>query len=588
MPNPLFSDREVSFQLYEVHGAGDLCKLPVFADHGRETFDLFLASARKIAREVLFPAYRPMDAEPPRLENGRVRVHPAMKEIWPRLVELGMTSATRPAEVGGQELPVLVALFAGGYLSAANGAAMAYAGLTSGAAHLVEAFGNDEVRRTFHEPMVSGRWTGTMALTEPHAGSSLADVRTTATPLPGEPGRYLLRGNKVFISGGDQDFTENIVHLALGRIEDAPAGIKGISLFAVPRLRPEAGRLVDNDCSSAGVFHKMGWRGIPSIALNFGERGDCVGWLVGTPHQGLAHMFQMMNEARLMVGMNGVATASAAYHEALEYARTRPQGRSLASRDPRSPQIPIVEHADVRRMLLAQKAIVEGGLSLLAECARLADLVRHGPEEDRERRRMLLDLLTPVAKSFPAEFGFVANALAVQVHGGYGYTAEYLPEAWLRDQKLNSIHEGTTGIQSLDLLGRKVVAGGGDALRALGAEIAAVEATPEEQSALASALEKIAATTMELAQRGMGGDRDGMLAHSADYLEAFSILVVAWQWARMAAAARRGVDKASADFYRGKIAAAQWFFANQLARVPTLCDVCLNDRSFLDARQEWL
>ncbi|MFL5405788.1 MAG: acyl-CoA dehydrogenase [Myxococcales bacterium] len=588
MPNPLFSDREVSFQLYEVHGAGDLCKLPVFADHGRETFDLFLASARKIAREVLFPAYRPMDAEPPRLENGRVRVHPAMKEIWPRLVELGMTSATRPAEVGGQELPVLVALFAGGYLSAANGAAMAYAGLTSGAAHLVEAFGSEEVRRTFHEPMVSGRWTGTMALTEPHAGSSLADVRTTATPLPGEPGRHLLRGNKVFISGGDQDFTENIVHLALGRIEDAPAGIKGISLFAVPRLRPEAGRLVDNDCSSAGVFHKMGWRGIPSIALNFGERGDCVGWLVGTPHQGLAHMFQMMNEARLMVGMNGVATASAAYHEALEYARTRPQGRSLASRDPRSPQIPIVEHADVRRMLLAQKAIVEGGLSLLAECARLADLVRHGPEEDRERRRMLLDLLTPVAKSFPAEFGFVANALAVQVHGGYGYTAEYLPEAWLRDQKLNSIHEGTTGIQSLDLLGRKVVAGGGDALRALAAEIAAVEATPEEQSALASALEKIAATTMELAQRGMGGDRDGMLAHSVDYLEAFSILVVAWQWARMAAAARRGVEKASADFYRGKIAAAQWFFANQLARVPTLCDICLNDRSFLDARQEWL
>src|SRR5947199_2458598 len=382
-----------------------------------------------------------------------------------------MTSATRPAEAGGQELPVLIALFAGGYLSAANGAAAAYAGLTAGAAHLVEACGNAEVRQTFHEPMVSGRWSGTMALTEPHAGSSLADVRTTATPMPATPGRYLLRGNKVFISGGDQDFTENIVHLALGRIEGAPAGIKGISLFAVPRLRPEDGRLVDNDCSSAGVFHKMGWRGIPSIALNFGERGDCVGWVVGTPHQGLGHMFQMMNEARLMVGMNGVATASAAYHESLEYARTRPQGRPLAARDPRTPQIPIVEHADVRRMLLAQKGIVEGGLSLLAECARLVDLTRHGPEEDRERRRMLLDLLTPVAKSFPAEFGFVANALAVQVHGGYGYTAEYLPEAWLRDQKLNSIHEGTTGIQSLDLLGRKVVAEGGAALVMLEEEI---------------------------------------------------------------------------------------------------------------------
>src|SRR5205085_1722951 len=248
-------------------------------------------------------------------------------------------------------LPVLVAMFAGGYLSAANGAATAYAGLTAGAAHLVEAFGSEEVRRTFHEPMISGRWSGTMALTEPHAGSSLADVRTTATPMPAGPGRYLLRGNKVFISGGDQDFTENIVHLALGRIEGAPAGIKGISLFAVPRLRPEDGRLVDNDCSSAGVFHKMGWRGIPSIALNFGE------------------------------------------------------------------------HAGGRRMLLKQKAIVEGGPSLLAECARLADLVRHGPEEDRERRRMLLDLLTPVGKSFPAEAGFVSNSLAVQIHGGYGYTA---------------------------------------------------------------------------------------------------------------------------------------------------------------------
>jgi alkylation response protein AidB-like acyl-CoA dehydrogenase len=585
MANPLLSDREVSFQLYEVHGAADLCRLPAFADHGRETFDLFLASARKIAREVLFPAYRPMDAEPPRLEGGRVRVHPAMKEIWPRLVELGMTNATRPAESGGQELPVLVALFAGGYLSAANGAAAAYAGLTAGAAHLVEAFGNDEVRETFHEPMISGRWSGTMALTEPHAGSSLADVRTTATPLPA--GRYLVRGNKVFISGGDQDFTENIVHLALGRIEGAPAGIKGISLFAVPRLRPENGRLADNDCSSAGVFHKMGWRGIPSIALNFGERGDCVGWLVGTPHQGLAHMFQMMNEARLMVGMNGVATAMVAYHEALEYARTRPQGRPLAARDPRTPQIPIVEHADVRRMLLKQKAIVEGGLSLLAECARLADLVRHGPEEDRERNRVLLDLLTPVGKSYPAEAGFVANSLAVQVHGGYGYTAEYLPEAWLRDQKLNSIHEGTTGIQSLDLLGRKVVASGGEALRALAAEFAAVE--EEERTALGAALEKIGATTMELAQRGMAGDRDGMLAHSVDYLEAFSIVVVAWQWARMAAAARRGLerDRASADFYRGKLAAARWFFANELVRVPALCDICLTDTSFVEARPEW-
>src|SRR6266849_4962896 len=287
MANPLLSDRDVTFQLYEVHGALDLCDLPYFADHGRETFDPFLASARKLAREVLFPAYRPMDQEPPRLVDGRVSVHPAMREIWPRLVELGLTCATRPAEVGGQQMPIIVTQMGAAYLMAANAAAMGYLGLTAGAGHLIEEFGNEWVRQTFLPRMYGGSWTGTMALTEPQAGSSLADVRTRARPTAS--GHYLLDGNKVFISGGDQDFTENIVHLALARIEGAPAGVKGISLFAVPRLRPGPDGLADNDCHSAGVFHKLGWRGLPSIALNFGERGDCRGWLVGTAHQVRAH-----------------------------------------------------------------------------------------------------------------------------------------------------------------------------------------------------------------------------------------------------------------------------------------------------------
>jgi len=468
MANPLISDRDVSFQLYEVHGALDLCELPYFADHGRETFDPFLAAARKLAREVLFPAYRPMDQEPPRLVDGRVHVHPAMREIWPRLVELGLTCATRPTGVGGQQMPAIVAQMAASYLMAGNAAAMGYLGLTAGAGHLIEEFGDEWLRRTFLPLMYGGTWTGTMALTEPHAGSSLADVRTRARPTPG--GHYLLDGNKVFISGGDQDFTENVVHLALARIEGAPAGVKGISLFAVPRLRPDRSGLVDNDCHSAGVFHKLGWRGLPSIALNFGERGDCRGWLVGSPHQGLAHMFQMMNSARLMVGMNGLTTAYVAYQEALEYARTRLQGRPLSARDPREPQVPIIQHADVRRMLLRQKAIVEGAFSLLAACARLADLAAHAESEiDRSRCATLLDLLTPVAKTFPAERGFESNVLAVQVHGGYGYTSEYLPESWMRDQKLNSLHEGTSGIQALDLLGRKILGSGGASLRALAA-----------------------------------------------------------------------------------------------------------------------
>ncbi len=320
--------------------------------------------------------------------------------------------------------------------------------------------------------MYGGRWTGTMALTEPQAGSSLTDVKTRATPAA--DGHYLVQGNKVFISGGDQDLTENIVHLTLARIDGAPPGIKGVSLFAIPKKRLEGGKLVDNDVHCAGAFHKMGWRGVPSIALNFGERGDCRGWLVGEPHRGISYMFQMMNEARLMVGMNAIATASVAYFESLEYARTRPQGRRLSSKDPKSPQVPIIEHADVRRMLLRQKAIVEGALSLGVQTARYADLAAHaGTPEDKRRAFLLLDMMTPVVKSFPAEKGFEANVLAVQVHGGYGYTSEYLPEAWMRDQKLNSIHEGTTCMHSMDLLGRKVVADQGSALRILGEEIAA-------------------------------------------------------------------------------------------------------------------
>src|SRR5438874_995644 len=512
MSNPLVSDRNVEFLLYELLRAEELTALPYFADHGRETFDLILASARKLAREQMFPAFKPMDEEPPRLVNGQVKIHPAMHEIWPKLFELGLGNATRPVELGGQQLPKTVAVMAAHYCMAANGAAMGYLGLTQGAAHLLEAFGDEFLKREFMTRMYAGEWAGTMALTEPHAGSSLADARTRARPAADE-GR--IDGNKVFIYGGDQDLTSNIVHLTLARIEGAPAGIKGVSLFAIPKRRLDG---TDNDCTCAGVFHKMGWRGLPSIALNFGERGDCRGWLVGEPHRGISYMFQLMNEARLMVGLNAVSTASAAYFESLEYARTRPQGRPLNARDPNGPQVPVVEHADVRRMLLKQKAIVEGALALLVTCARYADLAGHAETEaERHRAQLLLDVLTPVAKSFPAERGFEANALAVQVHGGYGYTSEYLPEAWLRDQKLNTIHEGTTGIQSLDLLGRKVVAEGGAALRALNEEIEAAILRAGAAGVDSSWIEAVRAaaglvqeTTLLLAGKGLAGDRDGM------------------------------------------------------------------------------
>ncbi len=594
--NPLVSDREVDFQLYRVLDVPSLCGLPYFRDHSRETFDLYLRTARRLAREVLFPAYRAVDQSPPVLGDGAVKVHPALHHIWPHLVAAGVVSAARPAEVGGQQLPLTVATAANLYLMAANLSAFGFTLLTAGSAHLLESFGSDDLKRAYMERMYAGEWTGTMALTEPQAGSSLADVATVARPAPG--GHFLLSGAKIFISGGDHDLAENVVHLVLARIEGAPPGTRGISLFCVPKRRVEGGRLVGNDVRVTGLIHKIGWRGLPSLAMSFGEEGDCRGWLVGKPNQGLALMFQMMNEARISVGCHAVATASVAYQESLRYALERPQGRPLGSRDPARPQVPIVEHADVRRMLLRQKAIVEGGLSLVLCCAHLADRAGHAEgEEDRRRARLLLDLLTPVAKSFPAEAGFESNALALQIHGGYGYSSEYLPEAWLRDQKLNSIHEGTTGIQGLDLLGRRAVAEGGEALRLLLAEVEAASARarragvePAWADRLLAAAKRMGELTMHLGSLGLGGDVEAMMRHSADYLRAFSLLVVGWQWLRQAAAALelRGSEAGAADFAEGKLCAAQYFLATELPQLDQLAELCRSgEDSYARMKPEW-
>jgi len=582
MENPLVSDRDVQFLLYELLDVPSLCALDAFADHSRETFDLFLAGARRLAREALYPAYRAMDADPPQLRDGHVRLHPRMRELWPRLVEQGLLAATRPPSVGGQSLPLTVAALGSAYLMAANLSAYGYVGLTSAAAHLIEAFGSPSLREEFMTRMYAGEWAGTMALSEPQAGSSLADVQTRATPT--ERGDYAISGAKIFISGADQDLTENVVQMTLARIDGAPPGIRGVSLFAVPNKRLEGGRLVDNDVRVAGVIHKIGWRGLPSLILSYGERGDCRGWLVGEPHRGIQHMFQMMNEARIMVGMNGVATASAAYHESLAYARVRPQGRPQSARDPQSPQVPIVEHADVRRMLLRQKTIVEGGLSLIATTSLHADLAAHARDPAARRRSsLLLDLLTPVAKSFPAEWGFQSNALALQIHGGYGYSSEYLPEAWLRDQKLNSIHEGTTGIQSLDLLGRKVVAESGAALALFADEVRATSARarkagvePSLCATLERALDELVDTTQALAARGLAGDVDGMLLHSSDYLTLFCIVAVGWQWLAQAAVAEEALlaGRTPRSFYEGKRAAARYWLRTEVPQVTHLASLC--------------
>jgi len=592
--NPLRRDRLVHFLLHDVRDVTALTRHAHFADHGRDTFDPYLTACRRLARERLFPAYREMDEQPPRLEGGRVVVHPEVKRLFRELAELGVISATRPPSVGGQAMPITVAAFAHAYLMAANLSAYGYVGLTNGAAHLVEAFGSEALRTTYMTPMYEGRWSGTMALTEPQAGSSLADVATTATPT--SEGHHLIRGSKIFISGGDHDATDNVVHLVLARIDGAPPGTKGISLFVVPRLRPSAsGALEPNDVEVSGVIHKIGWRGLPSVALALGDTNDCRGWLVGPAHEGLRCMFQMMNEARIMVGLNAASSASVAYLESLAYARERPQGRPITDKGTARAPVPIVEHADVRRMLLRQKAIVEGALSLLGTVSRYADLAEHADDEPtRARSRKLLDLLTPIAKTFPAERGFESNALALQIHGGYGYSSEYLPEAWLRDQKLNSIHEGTTTIQGLDLLGRKAIAGGGATL-ALFAEEVQLDLEAAERAgidssavgALRASLQQLVALTAELGQRGAMGDVEGMMAHSADYLEAFSIVTIGWQWARMwTASTRLPIDD---PFARGLVHAARYWIATEIPRVAQLAALASGpDRSYLDARADEL
>ncbi|HSO36567.1 MAG TPA: acyl-CoA dehydrogenase [Labilithrix sp.] len=602
MANPLLSDRNVEFLLREVLDTAPVLALPAFAEHTLETCEMYVRSARKLAREVLYPAYRTMDEQPPTVdEGGQLRAHRLMHAIYPRLVELGTITATRPESVGGASLPTFAATLANVYLMAANLSAYGYIGLTTGAARLLESFGSETLRARFMEKMYAGTWTGTMALTEPQAGSSLTDVQTRARPVEGAD-HHLVKGAKIFISAGDHDLTENIVHLTLARLEGAPPGIKGVSLFAIPKLREgEGGKLVPNDVHVAGVIHKIGWRGLPSLALNFGEDDDCRGWLVGEPHRGISYMFQMMNEARIMVGLNGVATAAVAYQESLEYARTRVQGRPHGAKNPDAPQVPIIEHADVRRMLLRQKAIVEGGLCLVVEAARLADLAEHATvPAERSRARLLLDLLTPIAKTFPAEKGFESNALALQIHGGYGYTSEYMPEAWLRDQKLNTLHEGTSGIQSMDLLGRKVVAGGGEALRVLVEEIERAVGRAKRAGVpdawltrLQGSVTAASEVTMQLGALGLAGDVDAMLRHSFDYMEMLSLVVVAWQWVVQAAAAKEGLARAGVsepdrELYEGKLAAAQYWIHTELPRVGTLGALCRSgEDSYARAQSAW-
>lgn len=594
MSESLLSSRNLAFELYEVLDAEALTRRERFAEHTRETFDAAIGTARTIAEKYFAPHNRKADENEPRYENGEAILIPEVKPAVDAFLEAGFLNAARSFEEGGMQLPTLLSQACFAHFQAANAGSTAYPFLTMGAANLIESFGSDEQKQRFLQPMIEGRFFGTMALTEPHAGSSLSDIRTRAEPAG--DGSYRLRGNKIFISGGDHQLSENIVHMVLAKLPDAPAGVKGISLFIVPKfLVNEDGSLGPrNDVILAGLFHKMGWRGTTSTALNFGDNGQCVGYLVGTPHQGLNYMFQMMNEARIGVGMGAVMLGYAGYLYSLDYARERPQGRLPDSKNPQSAPVPIIQHADVKRMLLTQKSYVEGAFDLGLYAARLFDdTTTAETDEARQQALQLLDLLTPIVKAWPSEFCLKANELAIQILGGHGYTREYPVEQHYRDNRLNPIHEGTNGIQSLDLLGRKLAQNGGAGLKQLLRLIADTtqrakpyETLTELRQPLEQLVARLQAVTLGLLGDLAQGKVNTTLANSALYLKVFGHTVIGWRWLEQAIHAEQGLangDPADHDFYQGKLQAARYFLTwevpgchHELAILETRDDTCLS------------
>ena len=594
MTETLLCPRNLAFELYEVLDAEALTRRERFAEHSRETFDAALGTARTIAEKYFAPHNRKSDEHEPVYQNGEAVLIPEVKPAVDAFIEAGFHNAGRNFEDGGMQMPNLLSRACFAHFQSANIATSSYPMLTMGAAHLIEAFGSDEQKRLFLQPMIDGRFFGTMALTEPHAGSSLSDIRTRAEPAG--DGSYRLKGNKIFISGGDHPLSENIVHMVLAKLPDAPPGVKGISLFIVPKfLINDDGSLGPrNDVLLAGLFHKMGWRGTTSTALNFGDNGNCVGYLVGEPHKGLAYMFQMMNEARIGVGMGAIMLGYAGYLYSLNYARERPQGRLPDGKDPASAQVPIIEHTDVKRMLLMQKAYVEGAFDLGLYSARLVD-DQHTATNEEERRNAgeLLDLLTPIVKSWPSEFCLKANELAIQILGGHGYTREYPVEQFYRDNRLNPIHEGTHGIQSLDLLGRKLMQNNGAGLQQLLGLIqdccqraAAHEALAPLRQPLEQHVAQLTRVTQALLGDLMAGKINQALANSALYLKVFGHAVIGWRWLEQALRAEHGLtdgNPADADFYRGKLQAARYFLTwevpgcqPELTLLEARDDTCLN------------
>ncbi len=591
------------FLLSEVHSIETILAYHKFNHLDSEQAWMMLDAARLFAELEMYPWYREMDEKPAKYDGkGGVITHPQLKTIFQKAAEQGWIGGNATFEQGGLQLPEMIFSTGHHLFQAANNSVQGYLGLSGGAAALITHFGNAEQISVFVPPIFEGRWQGTMALTEPQAGSSLSDILTTAKAT--EDGYYSIKGQKIFISGGQHEACDNFIHLTLARIEGAPAGIKGISLFIIPKFRPEKdGSLVFNDVFCAGDFQKMGQKGYSTTHLSFGDHDDCRGYLVGEQHKGLSYMFYMMNGARISVGQSAASVAMAAYQASLNYAQERTQGRLPGEKNPMQPPVLIIKHADIQRMLLTQKAIVEAALSLGMECNRLSDIVNAGQGKEKEEAYLLLEILTPIMKTYASEQGNRSASLAIQILGGYGYTTDFPVQQYYRDLRIMSLYEGTTGIQSLDLLGRKVVMENGVAFTLL---VAKMQETIQQSQAFTSLvhygqilegkiglLQNALNHLMEFAKKG---EMEPYLADATVFMELSGYIVIGWQWLKQALAAAKKLaakdfQTQTEAFYTSKLHTMEFYFLYELPHADACKETLLNNRQLTLLKQpgsfEW-
>ena len=580
----------LKYMLYDVHKLEGLLGRERFQDHDKEALDLFVDSTKTFADKELFPYMQAMDEKPAYHKDGTVYVHEQVKTMMHKGGELGLISAVFDYDDGGMQIPFMVQTATNYILNAANNHLPGYTGLTQGAAELIIHFASQELKDTYVPDMLSGKWGGTMCLTEPQAGSSLSDIVTKATPT--DQGHYKINGQKIFISGGDNHFTENVVHLLLARIEGAPKGTKGISLFVVPKNRVTAdGSLEPNDVTTVADFQKLGQRGYCTTHLGFGDADNCQGYLVGEANKGLHYMFMMMNGARIAVGLGSSAIASAAYYASLQYANERPQGRKLTSdgtKDINDKQALIVEHPDVRRMLLLQKAVVEGSMSLVMLASKYYDLENTATSpEEKKKYNTLLEMIIPVVKTYPSEAGAYSINNGLQILGGYGFCSDFILQLYYRDIRISSIYEGTTGIQSQDLLGRKMTMGHGEGAQLLMAEMMeTIQAASQLDSLKGYA--KILGDKLQVTQQILGhlmpfamkGDYERFLADASIFMEFFSLVIMGWTWLDIGVNAQQslitGNGNYTDEFYESKLETLEYFFAYELPKTAGHAEILMH------------